>query len=344
MATARAIATTRSTRATGARPASGSRAAAAGSAPPRQRRAGGPAGIVRAPVGQVQDPGTHERGRAVGRDVGQPDGQRGDRRVDLDMHDDDRHPEHLESLVQLFGCRSDRRPRPVGGRGRARSGSSGSHDSGPRVPVVGRWRKVSTPGSPSPVSLNTVPENASGWDRRAKPASGPAGMPERLRSAYSCSNHTSGGSSSQPLVTPLRCRSKNRAISCSSSRLGPGDAELGHECTQFPTSVRALAERLHAESRVDVRVMPPADVEDRRFDRVVVRSEGPLPPVRPVGLVLQPGEQPRRCRVEPGKPFVAPGRAAVRRFRGMAFIATWLSRTATAADGHAPARTWTSSR
>ncbi len=98
------------------------------------------------------------------------------------------------------------------------------------------------------------------------------------------------------------------------------------------------AEGLHPESRVDVRIMPPADVEDRRLDRVVGRSEGALSPVRSVDLVPQPGEQPRRRRVEPGTPLVAPGRAAVRRIRGHRIHRDLADRVLRQlADGHAPA-------
>ena len=73
---------------------------------------------------------------------------------------------------------------------------------------------------------------------------------------------------------------------------------------------RRRAALLHPERGIDVRVVPAADVEDRRLDRVVVGGERPLPPVRPVDLVPQPGEQPRWGRLQPRQPDVTVGRTA----------------------------------
>jgi len=121
--------------------------------------------------------------------------------------------------------------------------SPAPHESGPRVPVVGRWRNSSTPVSgpttasvPVPnAQLRTVAAGCGKADvARHRPGDATG---KGTGGVYSCSNQTTAGSSSHPFETGLRCRSKNRAISWSSSRFGPGYALCGHECTQFPTSV-----------------------------------------------------------------------------------------------------------
>ncbi len=57
---------------------------------------------VRASMGQVQHAGAHQRRRPVRGDVGEPDGQHRDRRVDLEVDDDLGHAEDLESLGERF--------------------------------------------------------------------------------------------------------------------------------------------------------------------------------------------------------------------------------------------------
>ena len=73
---------------------------------------------------------------------------------------------------------------------------------------------------------------------------------------------------------------------------------------------RGGARSLHPEGRIDVRVHPAADVEDRRLDGVVVGRERSGTPVRPVVLLAEPLDEPRWRRVEAGQPFGTPCLAA----------------------------------
>ncbi len=115
------------------------------------------------------------------------------------------------------------------------------HDRAPEVPTVARWtsgsipdegRSSSTPRArprsrPTPAPASRSRNRSSG----AVPGTGtPAAARQRpghcpgkgSGAAHSCSNHVSAGSCSHPFSTPLRYRSKKRAISWSQSRLGPG--------------------------------------------------------------------------------------------------------------------------
>ena len=72
---------------------------------------------------------------------------------------------------------------------------------------------------------------------------------------------------------------------------------------------------LHPERRVHVGIHPAAEVEDRSLDGIVFRRQGAETPVRPIVLLAQPFEQPRRRRLQPGEPVRAPRLAADRRIR-----------------------------
>ena len=100
---------------------------------------------------------------------------------------------------------------------------------------------------------------------------------------------------------------------------------------------RCRAAGLHPERRIDVGVVPAADVEDRNADGVVVRRQRALAPIRPVGLVTEPREEPGRGRLESRPPVVPPGppsERCVRRHRVHRDLADRVF--AELADGHAP--------
>ena len=113
-------------------------------------------------------------------------------------------------------------------------------------------------------------------------------------------------------VRARRCRqrSKNRTISWSSSRFGPGWRRCGQPWTQLPTSVRvgAVQRACIRNAGSTYESHQPPMLRIAAVDRVVVGRERALPPVRAVGLLAEPVEQPRRRRLEPRQPLVEPAR------------------------------------
>ena len=206
-----------------------------GARSPGSSGAGSECGVA---MGQVQDPRRHLRRRAVGGDVAQADDGRRDRRARLPGQHRNREAEDVERLVErLGGERRDRAPRRGGGRAARPFGAlPAPHDSAARVPVVGRCRKRST-AAPHGASVDEPPderqlagaevEDPFAGARRRPGRLGrsiaPARRPGTARAAaYSRRKATSPGSSITPLSMPLSQWSKNRTISCSQSRFGPG--------------------------------------------------------------------------------------------------------------------------
>ena len=292
--------------------------------------------LVRAAMGQVEDPGGDLGGRPVRGDVGQPDHRGRDRRRDREMEDDLRDAEDLERRLERLGGvgRAERLVR-VGGRGPGRWAVR-------RRPTTGRRACRPSAGGdsgrrrPSPTCLAGPPGRASAADERQRPAAEPplprldrrdAGMPSPPASAPATPPGTAPARRTRARTrrSPARCRRRSGSPSASGRRSArahagrrgsvPASPTIGRSWTQFPTIVRdgARAGGLHPERRIDVRVHPAADVEDRRLDRVVVGRQRTGTPVRPVVLLAEPFDQPRRRRLEPGEPFRAPGVAAERR-------------------------------
>ena len=250
-----------------------------------------------------------------------------------EVEDDLRDAEDLERrLERLARCRSGRAPRRVGGRGRGRwavrrrpttgrraSRRSGGGRSGRRRPALVAPRSADRPptsGSDPPREppLRVVSVAGCGYAVAARQRPGQHRR-ERLRLGVLALEPDDRRLVSAPFGIPFSQRSKKRTSSCSSSRFGPGVADDGQivDPVADDRPRRGGAGSLHPERRVDVRVHPAADVEDRRLDRVVVGRQRTGPPVRPVVLLAEPFDEPRRRRLEPGEPFVAPRLAPERR-------------------------------
>ena len=141
-------------------------------------------------------------------------------------------------------------------------------------------------------------------------------------SAYSRSNQTIAGSSSAPFAIALQPAVEEPDDLVELVDVRPGRARRaasrGPSCRRA-SGDGARAARLHPERGVHVGVAPAADVQDRRLDGVVVGGQRALPPVRAVGLLAEPFDEPRRRRLEPRRATrsrqSAPRNAGVRRHR-----------------------------
>ena len=253
-----------------------------------------------------------------------------------EVQDDLGDAEDLDRLGQRArSCRSGRRSRPAAGPGRGRwagrrrptTATSACRSSATVLVAVhaggDRARPRPDEAGPGQRQLAAVEPPLDRPDGRVRvggrrPPAARGVPPGTARAARSrARTRRPAVRASMPFSMPRRWWSRNRTSSCRSSRFGPGGALPGQPWTQLPTRVRvgARAPFLHPERRVHVAVHPAADRVDRDLDRVVVRGQRPLPPVRPVGLVAQPREQPRRRDFEPGAPLVQPAGAAEGRVR-----------------------------
>ncbi len=289
---------------------------------------------VRSAMREVQDPGRDPRGRPVGRHVGKADHGGRDGRVDREVQDRDRLAQDGQRLDE-GSAREDRphrfvRPEvarqavgdPAGAPGQAPAGADrrsvpiGVHAARHRTPLhepAGechrsafeeerpdhrrRMRKgVGRPPPPGPrfgerLRLRVLPLE-----------------PDDRRLLVEPVGYIAQPSVEEPddLVELVEGRPRRRVV-------GPAVDPVADEGPR-----RRGASRLHPERRIDIRVAPAADAEDRRVDRVVVRRQGAGPPVRPVGLLAQPRDEPWRRRLESSAPLVEPGFAAepgIRRHR-----------------------------
>ena len=78
-------------------------------------------------------------------------------------------------------------------------------------------------------------------------------------------------------------------------------------------AARARHRLVCAEGDVRVAVGPPGDDHRRARDPLVVRPERSVPPVRPVVLLLEPVQEPRRGSFDAASPLLAPAVAVDRR-------------------------------
>ncbi len=161
----------------GCEPIAGGAAAARG--PPRPARApAAPGSLVRAPMGQVQDPGTDLGRRPVRGDVRQPDDQRSrPAPTTARWRTTSGTPEDLERPRRAArSCRSGRAPRRAAGRAPGRwAGRRRPTTARPRVPTVGRCAKRSTPG----VDRRRPRSSTQAPDQRQRAAAEPPGRRAR---------------------------------------------------------------------------------------------------------------------------------------------------------------------
>ena len=193
---------------------------------------------VRVAVGQVEDPGRDLGRRPVRGDVAEPDDRGRDRRARLPGEDRRREADDVERLLERRAReRRDRAIRRAGGRGPGRSArrrrpttappacrsSAGAGSARrrarcrrrrPRPPTSG-----SAPGRQVEDSLPGVRPAATTAARATRRARSPGTAPDRRTRG---GRATSPGSSITPLSMPLSQWSKNRTISWSQSRFGPG--------------------------------------------------------------------------------------------------------------------------
>ena len=180
--------------------------------------------------------GSEVAGQAVGRAAGAPrqGGPRPDRRPVRDSRR--RRPRPASAPLGRRAARRAARPA-------ARTATRCSRDRRMRV----RRRRPPAPGS----DAGTAPARRTRARTRRPPAR------RRRRSG-----------------SPFSQRSKKRDQLVQLVEVRAGRRRCGQPWTQLPTIVRRRggARGLHPERRVDVRIHPAADVEDRRLDRVVVRA------------------------------------------------------------------------
>ena len=135
-----------------------------------------------------------------------------------------------------------------------------------------------------------------------------AGLVERRRKT------TIGGSSSIPFGSSRSQRANQRTISGTRSMCGPGIDVAGDMWLHGPISTRrGQRHRLvSAERDVRVPVGPAGDDHRRALDPLVARPERAVPPVRPVGLLLEPAQEPGLGAFDPAQPLVPPALAVDR--------------------------------
>ena len=141
---------------------------------------------MRSTVGQVEDAGAHESHGPVGGDIAEPDRQRRDGGVDLEVHDDFGDAEDLERLGEgLGGVGRARILVPAQVACQAVGCPAGAPRQAPRVPVVGRWRNSSVPTSVPAMwggaagAAPGVPVRARRWGPRRPDSPPRTAMPAR---------------------------------------------------------------------------------------------------------------------------------------------------------------------
>ena len=287
---------------------------------------------IRPPVGQVQGAGRDEARRAVRGDVRQADDARRHRhrRRQPELHlghaeDGDRLAKRLGRVGQAAGLvGAEVAGEAVRGPAGAPGEATGRAHGGPirqRVRSVATARlavRVASPAAPTedplPGALVRVEDELQGprpgqreGVRRA-PSAGPR-LRERLRP---------GPVALEPgqrrlqlpavldaaevvveepdeLAQPVDVRARVRVVR---ERVDPV-ADDG-------PPLRVDASLLDPECRVDVRVAPAGHLEHGALERLVLRGQRAPAPVGTVGLLADPREQPRRRRLEPRPPLVAP--------------------------------------
>ncbi len=289
-------------------------------------------------MGQVQDAGADLVRRAVRRDVGQADDRRRDRRRDGQVEDDLRHAEDGHRVDQRV--RRERRPgalvrpqvageavrRPAGAprQRRARAGRRPvvvPVDPGRRSGLVRLLSSRDEPALERQCARGEPPLAAHGGRMRIGGRRAPSPRQlgrERVRRGVVALEPDHRRLGVGAVVDPAQVvvQESDQLMEVVDVRSGWRVARPAVDPVADERPGRGGAQRLHPERRVHVAVHPAADRVDRDLDRVVVRSEGALPPVRPVGLVAQPLEQPRRGRLQAGAPLVQPALATERRVRG----------------------------
>ena len=284
---------------------------------------------MRASVGEVQDAGRHLRRRPVGCDVGKAHDRGRDRDRHGQVEHDLREAQDRQRLVERRrgehrseGLVRAQVPRQAVGRaaGAPRQRAAGARRCPMPVALDERVCRslIRQPPRERQRSRGEVPRPR--LDRRVgerlgrAPATGP-GRRERL------------GRCVVPFE-PCQGRIGRRFVAGVAAAPQPAIEEADHlvELVEVRTGCplgRQLvdpvaddrpggrgAQRLHPQRRIDIRVHPAADVQDRDVDRLVVRGEGARPPIGAVALPAQPFEQPRRRRLEPSPPFGEPALAA----------------------------------
>ena len=200
-------------------------------------------------------------------------------------------------------------------------------DSAARVPMVARWTKVSTPSARWPPTSSTRRPTCGQRaavepprphrdrrmrERRRRPPPTRPRLGERLRRRVVALEPDDGRLVIEAVALALEpaIEEPHDLVELVEVRTRVGVVRPAVDPVADERPRRRRARRLHPERRVDVGVAPAADVEDRRLDRVVVGGERARSPVRPVGLVPEPGDEPRRRQLEARPPLVEPAGAA----------------------------------
>ncbi len=237
-------------------------------------------------MGEVQDTGAHQGDRPVGGDIGKSDREGRDGRVDLEPDDDRRHPEDLERLGEWLGgvrrsrhlVRSQVAGQAVRGVARApRQRAAGARrravaervDPGGRSPGLRRsvsCRLELQPSGPEPPRPHRGRRVRVGG--RRPPPTGQArregfGWLELVLEPHD-----------RRLVVPPVVHAVEVAIEEARDlvqlvEMGTGRCRVWPRMDPVPDQrVRwRRAAGLHPEYRIDVTVVPAADIEDRGLDR-----------------------------------------------------------------------------
>ena len=296
--------------------------------------------IVRQAMGEIEDPGADLGRGAVGRHVGEADDHGRDRAGRRQVEQHLGHAEDLERVIERRGgvgraerlvraqvaCEPVRRPAGAPRQGSARPDGRSvpvSVDTGGVAILAGRRRrrpdrhllKAAREGQRS-----TREDPVAALHRRMRigtrraPSAGQR-LRERLRLRVLAFEPGDRGLRVGTVLDALQpaVEEPDHLVELVEVRSGRGRRRQAVDPVAHDRPARCRKALLHPEGRIDVRVHPAADIQDGRLDRVVVGGEGPAPPVRPVVLLAQPLDQPRRRRLEPLQPALAPVRTPERR-------------------------------
>ena len=177
-------------------------------------------------------------------------------------------------------------------------------------------RRGGRPSAPHPRRTATRRDSVSGigYASRPEPLPGECRGEGGRRRPLPVEPADGGGGLGGPLSSPRRWRSKNASISGSQPSVGPGSALSGRPWPHGPVTSRRSGDAVQRScirnAGSTYESFQPVYGEDRHLDPPVVRGQRALAVVRAVGLVAEPLQGPRRGRLEPGQPLLAPGRAA----------------------------------